>query len=70
MDSLKIKMTVCTGPVSAGPYIFMLRPSLKKLGTTKPQETMTFSEDGNQSVNLRCLIRDFTAHLHDWKQRT
>ena len=48
MDSLKIKiikMIVCMGPVSAGPYIFMFRPSLKKLGTSKPQETLAFTGD-------------------------
>ena len=38
-------------------------------GTVKPQETLAFSGDRNQSSHLRCLIRSFTAYSHDGKQR-
>ena len=38
-------------------------------GTAKPQETLAFSGDRNQSSHLRCLIRSFTAYSHDGKQR-
>ena len=53
MDSPK-KHNRMHGPVTAGPYIFMFRPSIKKIETTKPQETLGESALSDQS--LHCVL--------------